>query len=71
MKATIVGLLVLILLALGGIYWNQLRERDERLKHEAAIELVRQKEQAEIRESERRNRESARKAAEAEAKSPF
>jgi|KBSMisStaDraftv2_1062788.scaffolds.fasta_scaffold5351152_1 hypothetical protein len=66
MKTVIVLLLVLILAVLGGMFWNQLRERDDRLKAEAAIESARQQQAAEIHESERRNQESARKAAEAE-----
>jgi hypothetical protein len=49
-----------------GIYWNQARERDERLRREAAAELARQKEQAEIEESRRRKKEAALQAAEGE-----
>jgi len=66
MKTAIVVLLILILAGVGGIYWNQLQERHERQRIEAAAELARQTEKAAIQESERRNRESARQAIEAE-----
>jgi len=68
MKTAILVVLLLILVVLGGIYWNQVRERDDRLKAEAAAQAERQKVEAERLESERRNRESARQAAEAERK---
>jgi uncharacterized protein HemX len=60
--------LLLILGTLGGIYWIQVRERDDRLKAEAAALADRQKVEAERVASERRNRESARQSAEAERK---
>ena len=66
MKWAIAILLALILVVLCGIYWNQARERDERLRREAAAELARQKEQAEIEESRRRKKEAALQAAEGE-----
>jgi type VI protein secretion system component VasK len=66
MKWAIAVLLALILVVLCGIYWNQARERDERLRREAAVELARQKVQAEIEESRRRKKEAAQQAAEAE-----
>ena len=66
MKWAITVLLALILVVLCGIYWNQARERDEWLSREAAAELARQKEQAEIDESRRRKKEAARQAAENE-----
>ena len=43
MKTAILVVLLVILVVLGGIYWNQVRERDERLKREAAAEAARQK----------------------------
>lgn len=66
MKWAIVVLLALILMVLCGIYWNQARERDERLRRQAAAEVARQREQAEIEESRRRKKEAALQAAEAE-----
>ena len=66
MKWAIAVLLALILVVLCGIYWNQARERDERLRQESAAEVARQKEQAEIEESRRRKKEAARQAAEGE-----
>jgi Flp pilus assembly protein TadB len=66
MKWAITVLLALILVVLFGISWNQARERDERLRREAAAELARQKEQAEIEESRRRKKEAAQQAAEDE-----
>jgi uncharacterized membrane protein len=66
MKWAIAVLLALVLVVLCGIYWNQVRERDERLRREAAVELARQKEQAEIEESRRSKKEAARQGAEAE-----
>ena len=66
MKWVIAVLLALILVVLCGIYWNQARERDERLKREAAAEVARQNEQAEIEESRQRKKEAAQKAAAAE-----
>ena len=68
MKTAIVVVLLVILVVLGGIYWNQVRERDDRLKAEAAAQAERQKVEAERLASERRNRESARQSAEAERK---
>ena len=65
MKTAILVVLLLILVVLGGIYWNQVRERDERLRREAAAQADRQKEQAE-RRSRRRKKEAALQAAEAE-----
>ena len=49
MKTAILVVLLLILVVLGGIYWNQVRERDERLKAEAAAQAERQKVEAERR----------------------
>ena len=66
MKWAIAVLLALILVVLCGIYWNQARERDERLRQESAAEVARQKEQAEIEESRRRKKEAALQAAEGE-----
>jgi Flp pilus assembly protein TadB len=66
MKWAIAVILTLILVVLCGIYWNQARERDERRRREAAVELAQQKEQAEIEESRRRKKEAALQAAEAE-----
>ena len=66
MKTAILVVLLLFLVHAGGIYWNQARERDERLRREAAAETARQKEQAEIEESRRRKKEAAVQAAEAE-----
>ena len=66
MRTLIVVLLVLILAGVGGIYWNQLRDRQERQRIEAVAELARQTEKGKIQESERRNRESLRQAIEAE-----
>jgi Flp pilus assembly protein TadB len=68
MKTAILVVLLLVLVVLGGIYWNQVRERDDRLKAEAAAQAERQKVEAERLASERRNQESARQAAEAERK---
>jgi hypothetical protein len=68
MKTAIFIVLLLVLGTLGGIYWNQVRERDDRLKAEAVAQAERQKVEAERLDSERRNRDSARQAAEAERK---
>jgi Flp pilus assembly protein TadB len=68
MKTAILVVLLLGLVVLGGIYWNQVRERDDRLKAEAAVQAERQKVEAERLASERRNQDSARQAAEAERK---
>lgn len=67
MKVVIVGLLVGILVVASAIFWVQVREREDRERRAAAIELAREREKAAIRESEERNRASARQAAEAEA----
>ncbi len=66
MKTAILIVLLLILVVLGGIFWNQQRERDDRLKREASVELARQHEQAEIEASRARKRDAALKAAEGE-----
>ena len=57
MKTAILVVLLLILVVLGGIYWNQVRERDDRLKAEAAAQADRQKVEAErwSRSAETRN----------------
>lgn len=66
MKAAILVVLILILVMLGGLFWNQRQDRADRLKREAAVELARQSEQAEIEASRARKREAALKAAEGE-----
>ena len=68
MKTAILVVLLLILVVLGGIYWNQVRERDDPLKVEAAAQAERQKVEAERLTSQLRNQESARQSAEAERK---
>ena len=68
MKTAILVVLLLVLVVLGGIYWNQVRERDDYLKAKAAAQAERQKVEAERLASERRNQESARQSAEAERK---
>lgn len=64
MKTAILIVLVLILVTLGGIFWNQQRERDDRLKREAAIELAQQQEAARVAAEKKaldeRNREAVR-----------
>ncbi len=64
MKTAILVVLVLILVTLGGIFWNQQRERDDRLKREAVIELVQQQEAARVAAEKKaldeRNREAVR-----------
>lgn len=71
MKTAIFIVLLLVLAVLGGIFWNQLRERDDRLKREAAIELAHQQEveraAAEKRALDERNRENVRRGAELDA----
>lgn len=71
MKTVILVVLVLILAVLSGMFWNQLRERDDRLKREATIEQAHQqevaREAAEKKALDERNRENVRRGAELDA----